>query len=97
MLKRVITTDKNIQMIQDNVDAALSPLQSSPFVGGVLLGSIALTTSQTSVPHGLGHVPKIFTLCGLNANSVVWSSKPSDTTNLYLTASAACTVSLWVS
>ena len=95
-LKRIQTPDRNLQLIQDNTQTALTQIQQSPFIGGNLLSNISLTASQDNlVPHKLGATPQIFVLAGLDANSTVWSPS-ADSTYINLHCSADCTVSVWV-
>ena len=63
---------------------------------GKLLRSIALTTTQTSVPHTLGSVPNGYIVVYRSADARVWDSASPDRNNFYLTASAAVTVTLLV-
>lgn len=103
-LKRISTTDKNLQLIQDNVESALIPLQGMPMVGGGLLQNIVLTAGQDNlVPHNLGRSPKVFFIGSLDTNSVVWNptspainNQKSNSTVINLRCSTTCTISLWV-
>jgi hypothetical protein len=92
--KKIVTADKNLQLIQDNIQSAFN---ESLFFNGSLLTDVSVLTSQTTIKHGLGRVPKIWVICDQDENSVVWRSQESSNLNLYLTASSDCTVSLWVS
>lgn len=95
-LKSINFQDKDLQLIQDNVNQALVALQQSPFIGGNLLKSVVLSSSgNNAVAHGLQRVPTVWVLCGNNANSVVWATS-QDTGFLNLSCSANCTVTLWV-
>lgn len=94
-LSQINTPDKNVQLIQANIQAALNQIQASPFQGGNLLTGVSLGTTQVAVPHKLGRTPSVYVICGLNAGAIVFNSAPSDSNNLYLTASAACVASVW--
>lgn len=95
--KRVVTSDTNLQTLQDNVQAALA--SASPLSNGVVVGSmqkpIALSSGANTVPHGLKRPPAYWTLLDNTGNAVVYRTK-SDSTNLYLTASSATAVIIWV-
>lgn len=94
--RKIPTQDKDLQLVQDGIQNALSQIQGSPFIGGNLLPGVVLASgSNNAVPHKLGRVPQVWVLCGQNANSTVWATS-SDSTLLNLSCSAACTVTLWV-
>lgn len=96
MLKRIVTPDKEIQFVQDNVDSALQLLDAQPFIGGNLLTGVSLfSASPTQVPHKLNHTPSVFVIAGLNANAVIWQVS-ADARFLTLATTADCIVSLWV-
>lgn len=66
---------------------------------GILLTDIALTTTTKPVSHGLNRIPRGFFVVDRTGDFRVYrdASKIVDrTTFLFLKASAACTVSLWV-
>ncbi len=103
MLSRIQTTDQEIQLIQDNVDKALTPLQSIPMVGGAVVSTSLISGQDNLIRHGLGRLPKLFLVGNLNANSVVWSpdtstlnNASSDSIFINLRCSSDCTISLWV-
>lgn len=93
---RIQTPDKNLQLIQDNIDRALSPLQAAPLIdGNMLTGQALLAAADNKVAHKLGYTPSFFVLTQQNANSVVWQIA-ADSSFITLKCSADCTVSLWV-
>ncbi len=104
-LKTINFTDKNLQMLQDNVDAAITPIQRAPLTGGVLLSNISLTSGQDNlVEHTLGRRPQIVIPGVPTANSTIWSpttaslgNQNSNTQYINLRCSTSCTVSVWVS
>lgn len=90
------TPDKNLQLIQNNIQKAVTSLQSSPFQGGNYLTDISvLTGTPKIINHKLGRTPVIWALGDNNANAVVWRSAWTETT-ITLNSSADCTISLWV-
>lgn len=103
------TGDPSIDRIQTNIASAfakiLAKISASDVFGGTLVKGISLTTGQDNiVSHGLGRIPKIWILSGLDSNATVWSpvtavlnGASSNATSLNLRCSANCTVSLWVS
>lgn len=89
--------DYKIDQIQRNIVLLLNKITDNPFLDGVLLKDVAISTSTTSIEHKLGRQYAGYLITKLNANSVVYIG---DTTEqeLYikLRASAACTVDVWV-
>lgn len=85
------------EQVQKNVVQPLNTLLKIPFLDGVLLQNVALTTSVTSVQHKLNRSYQGYLITKLNANSVVWiDNSTDDSLYINLIASAACTVDLWV-
>lgn len=95
-LARIQTPDKNIQLIQDNIDKAITPLQAIPMVGGNVIAGVSLMSGQDNqVAHKLGRTVRYFIIMNLNADSTVWQTGMSES-YLTLQCSADCTVTLWV-
>lgn len=103
-LKRIMADDKNVQLIQDNVDAALIPLQTALMATAKVLTNISLTSGQDNlIPHQLGRVPTIFFIGNLKENSTVWSPTTTtlngsnwSSTQINLRCSTSCVVTVWV-
>jgi len=75
----------------------VNKLSDKPLLNGSLLAGISLSTSEKSIDHKLGKKYQGFIITKLNANAVVWASSTTDSDKfLKLTASASCTVDLWV-
>src|SRR4051812_26979114 len=103
MLKKIFTSDQNLQSIQDNVDDALRPLQNSPLNQGVILVSSILLTSgkDNLVSHSLKRTPQFWILAGNTTNATVWNPASPELGNqsangLYinLRCSSNCTVNV---
>lgn len=103
-LKRIITQDKNIQLIQDNVDSALTPLQNGTFTNGQLLKNLSLISGQDNlISHNLGYVPTIILSLMPNMQSTIWSPNSTslngsnaNSSQINLRCSASCVASIWV-
>lgn len=103
-LKRINTSDKNLQLIQDFTDAALIPLQQQSLSGGVMLKNISLIAAQDNlIEHTLGRMPQLVLALVPNANSTIWSplsatlgNQSSNTQYVNLRCSASCTLNVWV-
>lgn len=95
-LNKVNTSDKNLQILQDNIDKVLN---QNPMGNGVVLGTpttpISLAIGSNTFAHGLGRVPQYWTLLDLSAASTVYRTAWTATT-ISLTASAACNILLWL-
>jgi hypothetical protein len=93
--KQVNTNDQNLQLIQDNVSAAIQPLDTAPLTRGNLFTDIALTSGSNQIAHKLGRAPTRWVITDINAAVTVYRTS-WDTAYINLTASGACTISLWV-
>jgi len=72
--RRIFTDDQNLQLIQDNIVTALTPvlngtLSQTSFVQEISLG----TGADNLVEHGLPQVPRGFLVASLSANSTIWT------------------------
>lgn len=94
-LKKINFQERSLALFQDNVNQALIPLQSSPFVGGVLLTDVALVTGSNAVPHTLGRTPIMWVITDRNGTATIYRTA-WNTSTISLTVSANLTVSLWV-
>jgi len=102
--KTINTQDKNLQLIQDNVAAAIAPIQRSPLIGGVLLLNVSLKAGQDNlVQHTLNRMPQIIIPGIPSVNTTIWSPASSSIGNqssnsqyVNLCCSSNCTVSVWV-
>jgi hypothetical protein len=103
-MPKINFNDSEISRFQDNVDTALTPLQSMPMVGGTVLVNVALVSAQDNlVRHGLGRRPQYFIIVKSQVNSTFWSPNSislnnanADATYINLRCSANATVSVWV-
>lgn len=86
-------SNKEEKKFQDSVEYYLNQI-NAPFLRGVEI-TATLTTSAQNISHKLGRKPRGWFVISINANSNVYSTA-SDDRFLSLTASATCTVKLWV-
>ena len=93
-LKKIISTNDELNRIQTNIDTALNSI-NGPFIGGNLLTNVSIGTSATAINHGLGRTPQVWVLCDQNTNTTVarlsWNANA-----IVLVAGSNCNVSLWV-
>ncbi len=106
-LKTISTPDQNLQIIQSNIQAAVTSIGQSPFVGGNLVTGVVLTSGQDNlVPHGLNRTPVISIPSPPNVQATIWSPTTakltvggnpaaSNSTFVNLRTSVTCTVSVW--
>jgi hypothetical protein len=92
------TSDPILSRVQTQVQQLAQVLTEIPLLNGRLIQDVDLTTSESLVEHGLDRVPTGWFVVGIDANATVYSaSTPTlPKRHLPLTASATCTVSLWV-
>lgn len=106
MLKRINTQDQDLSLVQDNVDNALTPLQSQPMVDGRLISTVSLVAAQDNlVEHGLGRTPQLFFVGNLDQDTAVWNAPSnslflngakSNKQYINLLCDVSCTIALWV-
>ncbi len=74
--RKVVTTNKDLNLIQDNLLQTLDSLAKNPLLGGKLLSQVALKSGSNTLNHGLGR------------NYVSWAVfRPTAAMTLYETAS----------
>lgn len=103
-LQKIITQDKDILLVQNNVEAALIPLQNAPLTGGQILLNITLVAGiDNLIPHTLGFAPTLIIFSASNVQTILWSpettalsgtNKSSKKINVWCTAN--CVASIWV-
>lgn len=102
---QIITNDKNLQLIQSNINNALVPLQNAPLTSGLLLSGISLKSGQDNlIPHSLGRTPIVAIASIPNVSTNIWNPDSASlngqnwsTTMINLWCSNSCIVSVWVS
>ena len=89
--------DKAAQRLIDKLVVAVLSILKVPVINGKVLESLAITTSATNYPHGLGRLPKGWMLVSPQANTVVYEDRTlrSDTM-INLRGSSNGTVDVWV-
>lgn len=95
--KQIHTGDGDLNRVQDNITQFSTPISKLLLLDGVLLEDVALTSSETQVPHKLNRAPNGWIIVKKNAAQDVYESG-TDVQNrfLSLTASGTVTVSLWI-
>jgi hypothetical protein len=100
ILRRVVTGNRVLEQIQDNVQAALNELWGKPILGVRLITGVQLrAVGDNSVDHGLGRKPLAYFVGGLGAQATVWTSPTPNTVadrSLLLRCSADVSVAILV-
>ncbi len=68
----------------------VAPLHGTAFANTSthpILTNKTVNSAQTTIAHGLGYVPKVYSVLMTSAGTI-WRSAASDATNIYLTADA---------
>lgn len=92
--KRVRTGDPAVELAQDQIVETFGTI--GEIAVGTLLTKRAIATTETAVAHGLGCIPKAWFSGSHSAAATIRDSRAADATSLYLIASSAVTVNLWV-
>src|SRR5665213_2814390 len=87
---------QSFALLQNQWKSILDPVVANPIVQGAQLTGIALTTGQTTVPHKLGRVQQGWFITDINAAATVYRTGDFNASNMVLTASAGCSVAIWV-
>jgi myo-inositol-hexaphosphate 3-phosphohydrolase len=97
--KKFNSENREITLLQANVEAALTALISTGLLNGALLTDIELSSGANTVEHKLGRKIQGRLIVAQSAAADLSdniSSSDNLEQNFVLTSSAACTVSLWV-
>lgn len=89
-----LTQTEDIKVLQRDVQRWTERI--GDVASGKLLEDVPVGTSSTAIIHGMGGRPRGRVIVYQSADARVWDAAKPDTTRLYLQASAATTVSLWV-
>jgi hypothetical protein len=90
----VVTNGAPLAQVQMDVLRAFQSL--GEVCGGTIVKGIAIRTTSTPVQHGLKGKPLGRVITYQSADARVWDAAVADDQKLYLQASAACTVDLWI-
>lgn len=92
---RQINTGQELQLIQDNIEKAISSAITAPILNGRLITSVNLVAGSTKIEHKLARVPQGYIQVDINNVSSIYTVS-KDALFLTLSSSAAVTVSLWI-
>lgn len=96
-ITRQTSDDTQLNRVQDNIIQVVNPVLAIPFLDGVLLEDVALTTSFQNIDHTLGRSWRGYIVVKHPVLGAV-TDEPSedDSKFLRLVSSSAGNVSLWV-
>jgi hypothetical protein len=87
---------KSFDLLQNQWKSILDPIVANPIVQGAQLTGIQLNAGQNTVPHKLGRTQQGWIITDIGAVSSIFRTGDFNASNMVLTASAACTVAIWV-
>ena len=99
--RKLYTPDPDLSKIQGAIEQVLNPLVKIPYLNGIILENLSITTSPVKFAHGLGRAPVGYWLIYKNAAGDVYAPTvgtigPFSGTTITLQASAAVTVNILV-
>ena len=89
------TPDRNLQRVQNQLLAPMTALLRCPLLDGRIMKDVAIAATSTAVNHGLGRSPLGWIVISNDTLATVREDSRTSA-QFNLTASAACTVDLWV-
>ncbi len=97
--KKFNSADRELTLVQENIDSALSQLQLNSISNGLLLSGVALVVGDNVVTHKLGRKCRGYLVVSVSGATALYDNLGSGSDveqNFILNSSAACTASLWV-
>lgn len=97
--QKLVTQDRVINQLQQNVEQVLNPLLGQPLNSGNILTSISLNSGSNTIDHKLGRKLQGWFTVRVRSSATIFDTQDSNPTpqlNLLLTASANVVVDLFV-
>lgn len=98
-MKRVATTDKTINQLQNNVAEAIQTFAGNPLLKGTIVSVSLAVGVDNLVQHGLDRKPQGWLVVDLDTQAIVWSTQTSNSfpsSTLALRCSASCRASILI-
>lgn len=92
--RKVMTSDHTLNTLQTNIEQAVGEVIRSPLLDGALIDA-TLASGANTVLHKLDREIVGWIVVDRNSAATIYKTS-SNSTDLVLTASAACTVKLWI-
>lgn len=93
--KKINVTDRELSMIQDNIDQVFQKILSQQIIDGNYINNIDMSVGDNSIDHGLP-ILNGWILTRINAASVIFEKPMKNSKILILNASVACKINLLV-
>lgn len=90
-----LSTDR-FHSMQTLWSSILNPIITNPVMNGLTLEGVKLASGSNVINHTLGRTQQGWFLVDQNSTATVYRSAPFNDLTLTLTASAACTVNIYV-
>lgn len=95
---KLTTTDPDLNKVQDNLVRTLTPVFSTPVLGGSLIKSVQLVAGSNTINHNLGRVLIGWELSRQRGPASIYDNQdnnPSPNLSLILISSAAVSVDIY--
>lgn len=88
---------QDLEDLQDRIEEFSNQIYDSAIISGRLIEDTTVVSgSATGIPHNLGRPAKGVILVKSTVQLDIWQPTASDSTHVYVQASANATVNLWV-
>lgn len=98
--RKLNTDDRNLNLVQDNIDNAFNPLTKNELLDGLIITDIDLVTGQDNIiNHKLGRKIQGWIVIGKDAAADIYDNQSSNSLpnlTLLLRTTANCTINLYV-
>jgi len=94
-LKRITTGNVGTDKFQNNVRNLLNEL-NAPFMNGILVKDVDLTTAVKEISHKLGRTPTGYLILKRSSGEVVFDGGEYTDKIIPLTSTGSVTVDIWV-
>tara|TARA_R100000655_G_scaffold57852_1_gene96203 strand:+ start:226 stop:522 length:297 start_codon:yes stop_codon:yes gene_type:complete len=91
-----VINDDTIRWAFSQAELSLSRLERNPLADGKRIIDLDLSTTETTVAHGLGRTPKGLLVIRKNAAQHVFESSPADEEHIFLKSDGTVTATVWV-
>lgn len=102
LFRKIVTTDKDLNSVQDSIGQILNQVTKVPVIDGVLLTGLKITTASQKFNHQLTRIPRGFFVVNKTAAGDIYSPPTSPTvassndTTINFQSTADTTADIWV-
>lgn len=94
--RRIKTTNRDLEAVQDNVAHVVEQLQTVPFLDGVWLVGVPVSTIQTVIAHTLNRQPRGWVVTDTNSTNGVGRVTWDNRTITLQSVGGTVTLSIWI-